>query len=322
MRAKKIRSHFDVWPAYVDILATVLMVIIFILMTFVLAQIYLSESIVSKDSAIENLTAKVCSLDQNLDAEKQRLKKMHTKLAQIETDLQLEHNLNKALNDDKANLSSRLEAMMSDLKKVTDLLDVETQTNKRDQITIEDLSRGIDKLSEELALLKQTNTTLQAENEQHKELTRVHAYRSEFFTKLKAAIGDIEDMRVVGDRFVFQSELLFAPGATDLGEEGKEKLNHLSRTLKDIAKKIPKNINWVLRVDGHTDNIPIRHAFASNWELSTARAISVVKYLIKQGIDPKNLVAAGFGEFQPLDQDKSLDGLAKNRRIEFKLDQR
>lgn len=322
MRAKKIRSHFDIWPAYVDILATVLMVIIFVLMTFVLAQIYLSESIANKDSVIENLTTKVCSLDNNLAAEKKRLQKMYSKLAQIETDLKLEHELNTTLNDDKANLSAKLEAMIGDLKKVTDLLDAESEANIRDKMTIDDLSRGVDKLSEELTLLKQANTTLRTENEQHKALTRVHAYRSEFFTRLKAAIGDIEDMHVVGDRFVFQSELLFAPGATDLGEEGKEKLNHLSLTLKDIAKKIPQNINWVLRVDGHTDHIPIRHAFASNWELSTARAVSVVKYLIKQGIEPKNLVAAGFGEFQPLDQAHAAHALAKNRRIEFKLDQR
>lgn len=321
-RTKKTRNAFDIWPAYVDILATVLMVLIFVLMTFVLSQIYLSESIVGKDSVIESLNTKLASLDQNLDLEKNRLKDASIKLKNLESQLSLELDISQKLSADKKDLKLKLENMFNDLKKVSDLLDEEAAVNKKDKITINDLNKGIEKLAEELEAIKQYNTKLEKENDTHKELTRVHSYRSEFFTKLKLAIGEVDNMHVVGDRFVFQSELLFAPGSTDLGDVGKEKLEKLGNTLKDITKKIPKNINWVLRVDGHTDHIPIRNAFASNWELSSARAISVVKFLMKQGIDPKNLVAAGFSEFQPLIKGVDEKARSKNRRIEFKLDQR
>ena len=321
-RAKKIRNAFDIWPAYVDILATVLMVLIFVLMTFVLSQIYLSDSIVGKDSVIENLNAKLASLDKNLNLEKKRLKDARVKLNKLEDDLSLELDISQKLSADKKDLKAKLENMFNELKKVSDLLDEEVTVNKKDKLTINDLNKGIEKLAQELEAIKQQNMQLTEENDVHKELTRVHSYRSEFFTKLKLAIGDMDNMQVVGDRFVFQSELLFAPGSTDVGRVGQEKLEKLGKTLKEITKKIPKNINWVLRVDGHTDHIPIRHAFTSNWELSSARAISVVKFLMKQGISPKNLVAAGFGEFQPIIKGVDEKARAKNRRIEFKLDQR
>lgn len=321
-RTKKTRNAFDIWPAYVDILATVLMVLIFVLMTFVLSQIYLSESIVGKDSVIENLNSKLASLNDNLDNEKNRLKNAHSKIKQLGDDLSLELDANIKLSSDKKDLNLKLENMLLDFKKVSDLLDEETQANKKDKITMDDLNKGIEKLSQELEAIKQQNIHLKKENDTNNDLTRVNAYRSEFFTKLKVAIGEVDNMHVVGDRFVFQSELLFAPGSTDLGTIGQEKLEKLALTLKEISKKIPKDINWVLRVDGHTDYIPIRHAFTSNWELSSARAISVVKFLMKQGINPKNLVAAGFGEFQPIAQGTDDNARAQNRRIEFKLDQR
>jgi chemotaxis protein MotB len=160
--------------------------------------------------------------------------------------------------------------------------------------------------------------SLEAENKKYK--GSIGAYRSEFFGKLIKAIGDRSDIRIVGDRFVFQSEVLFELASADLGEEGKKQLNSLATALREISEKIPANINWILRVDGHTDRLPIKSKYPSNWELSSARAISVVKYLISQGIPPERLVAAGFGEFQVLEDDPK--GQARNRRIEFKLDQR
>lgn len=321
-RTRKTRNAFDIWPAYVDILATVLMVLIFVLMTFVLSQIYLSESIVGKDSVIANLNSKLASLDENLEIEKNRLKDAHLKIKKLGDDLSLELDSNIKLSSDKKDLNIKLENILKDFKKVSDLLDEESQANKKDKITIDDLTKGIEKLSQELEAIKQQNMQLTKENETNKDLTRVNSYRSEFFTKLKLAIGEVDNMKVVGDRFVFQSELLFAPGSTDLGSVGQEKLEKLGQTLKEISKKIPKDINWILRVDGHTDHIPIRHAFSSNWELSSARAISVVKFLMKQGINPKHLVAAGFGEFQPITKGTDDNARAQNRRIEFKLDQR
>ncbi len=148
-------------------------------------------------------------------------------------------------------------------------------------------------------------------------------YRSEFFGRLRVVLGNRPDIRVVGDRFVFQSEVLFASGSAELGKEGQEQMARLAATLKSIAAKIPPEVDWVLRVDGHTDDVPISTArFPSNWELSTARAISVVKFLISQGIPPGRLAAAGFSEFQPLDTKEDEISRRRNRRIEMKLDQR
>ncbi len=147
-------------------------------------------------------------------------------------------------------------------------------------------------------------------------------YKSEFFGRVREALGNRPDVKIVGDRFVFQSELLFPSGSATLEEAGKQRLADLARTLLEIGKAIPSDINWVLRVDGHTDIKPVRFQFASNWELSSARAISVVKFLIDQGIPPERLAAAAFGEFQPIDPGTSDEALAKNRRIEIKLDQR
>ncbi len=147
-------------------------------------------------------------------------------------------------------------------------------------------------------------------------------YKSEFFGRVREALGNRPDVKIVGDRFVFQSELLFPSGSATLEEAGKQRLADLAHTLIEIGKAIPPDINWVLRVDGHTDIKPVRFQFASNWELSAARAISVVKFLIDQGIPPERLAAAAFGEFQPIDPGTSDEALAKNRRIEIKLDQR
>jgi chemotaxis protein MotB len=149
------------------------------------------------------------------------------------------------------------------------------------------------------------------------------SYRSEFFGRLREILGNRPDIRIVGDRFVFQSEVLFTPGSADLGPEAKSELDLLAGALRDVAAKIPPEIPWVLRVDGHTDKRPISTPqFPSNWELSTARAIAVTKYLISQGIPPSRLAAAGFGEFQPIDTAEGEDAFRKNRRIEFKLTER
>ena len=145
-------------------------------------------------------------------------------------------------------------------------------------------------------------------------------YRSEFFGKLRDVLGDRKDIRVEGDRFVFQSEVLFSSGSSDMVGIGRDQISRLANTLKGIASRIPKNIDWVLRVDGHTDRIPIRTSkFPSNWELSTARALAVVKLLIEDGLPPHRLAAAGFGEYQPIDKTGSYGSLRRNRRIEFKL---
>jgi len=157
------------------------------------------------------------------------------------------------------------------------------------------------------------------------ETKKLREYRSVFFGRLKKILGNTEGIDVVGDRFMFSSEVLFDRGSADIGVAGKLQLDTISNVLKDISQKIPEDINWVLRVDGHTDKIPVSQnsVFSDNWELSQARSLSVVKYMINNHkIDPKRMSAAGFGEHQPISSSNSKDDLAKNRRIEFKLTER
>jgi chemotaxis protein MotB len=165
---------------------------------------------------------------------------------------------------------------------------------------------------------------IKSENIKLSEASRMSLYRSEFFDKLQEVIHGRDGIKVVGDRFVFQAELFFESASDELSENGMEQVSGLADIIKEIGAKIPDSIKWLLRVDGHTDSRPIAGGgkFASNWELSSARAIAVVKFLIKRGINPKRLVAAGFGEHQPIAPGKTDEDYAKNRRIEFKLDER
>lgn len=148
-------------------------------------------------------------------------------------------------------------------------------------------------------------------------------YRSDFFGRLRAILGTRPDIRVVGDRFVFPSEIFFDTGQAELRPGGRDELDKLAGALVELEKKIPPDIPWVLRVDGHTDIRPISNPqFPSNWALSAARAISVVEYLVSKGVSPQHLVAAGFGEFQPLDPDRTEEAFQRNRRLELKLTER
>jgi chemotaxis protein MotB len=213
-----------------------------------------------------------------------------------------------------------------------------TQTAEA-RLQVDALNRQIGSLRDELARL---NAVLEASEAKSREQNvqivdlgkRLNAalaskveelarYRSEFFGRLREVLGDRPDIRVVGDRFVFQSEVLFQSGSADLQEGGRAQITQLARTLAEVAAKIPPDISWVLRVDGHTDRVPIATArFPSNWELSTARAVAVVKQLTERGIPSARLAATGFGEFQPLDAREDAGAYQRNRRIEFKLTER
>jgi chemotaxis protein MotB len=201
-------------------------------------------------------------------------------------------------------LNQQILAMREQLAQISAALETSEAKSKDQQVQIVDLGSKL-------------NAALASKVE---ELAR---YRSEFFGRLREALGDREDIRIVGDRFVFQSEVLFDSGSADIGQAGQEQLDKLATTLILITGEIPSDINWVLRVDGHTDKRPITSGlYPSNWELSTARAIAVVKYLASRGIPENRLAAAGFAEFSPLDPGDNEDAYTKNRRIEFKLDQR
>jgi chemotaxis protein MotB len=200
-------------------------------------------------------------------------------------------------------LNRQLLALRDQLGKLTVALDASEAKAKSDEVQVFDLGK---RLNEALA-------------SKVEELAR---YRSEFFGKLREVLGNRPDVQIVGDRFIFQSEVLFATGSADIGEDGKHQLAAFADTLKSIAVNIPTDIDWLLRVDGHTDKQPYNGPYGGNWELSTARAIAVVKFLIDQGIPPNRLVAAGFGEFRPLVDGDSQEDFRRNRRIELKLDQR
>lgn len=345
-------SKIDLWAGFVDVLATVLMVIIFVLMAFVISQAFLTDTINLKDTALQSLNRKIQTLNTSLEEEKkqhslsrQQIDQFKTLISDLEkhifgmrNDLTYASKLTgkNALKEDTTDILTQLQILKDQLILLNQALESEQQKNQEQSTHITNLSEQLEKtLSEKIVEITELKKELEQYAEKNNELEGVIVekdkklngaiglYRSQFFANLKKAIGNRQDIRIVDDRFVFQSEVLFDKGSADLELEGKRRLDQLANALKDIADKIPTNVNWILRVDGHTDNLPIKtDKFPSNWELSSARAISVVKYLIAKGIPSHHLVAAGFGEFQPLDKGKAEALLSKNRRIEFKLDQR
>jgi chemotaxis protein MotB len=177
--------------------------------------------------------------------------------------------------------------------------------------------QGRDKDAQIVNLGQRLNSALAAQVE------TLQRYRSDFFGKLREVLGNRPDIRVVGDRFVFQSEVLFPPGSADLSDSGQQQIRNIARVLRDIANQIPPEVNWILRVDGHADRTPIRTPrFASNWELSAARAIAVAQLLLQEGLPPNRVAAAAFGDNQPLDTGDTPEAYARNRRIEFRLTDR
>ena len=373
MFAARRRQHsFDIWPGFVDALAAVLMVIIFVLMTFVVAQLYLTDALNDRDQSLLSLNQQIDTLSSHLKTERLSKEEAQKTLTRLEAqiialtsqlsisaqNLAAEKTAKTQEADKAASLAQQITELQEALNHLNSALKSEEAKYKEQELELANLHRRLeDTLAKKLAELEALRRELegvQAENVQLKvqvddisqkkgidptQLTtqkgQLGQFRSDFLSKLVKVLGDRHDIRVVGDRFVFQSEVLFDRGSAELGKDGLEQLDKLAIALKEISAKIPSSIQWILRVDGHTDTIPIKRTlFPSNWELSSARAISVVRYLISQGIEPKNLVAAGFGEFQPLEarsnlktegKENSMDiekAMARNRRIEFRLDQR
>lgn len=291
----------DVWPGFVDVLATLLIVMIFVLMIFVVSQIYLSDALEGSKNGLSSLQAKLDEVSSLLHIEEKKNADLMTVYQSASE--QVIHLDQRALSAETqlASLQQHVEELNQKLQTLNGALQLAEATTIEQKLTIEELDK---KLTVALA----------------QKLEELEKYRSEFFGKLKELLGNRSDVKVVGDRFVFQSEVLFPSGSATLGKTGERNLSQLAKTLKEISEKMPADLNWVLRVDGHTDNKPIHtEKFKSNWELSAARAISVIKFLMKEGIPAHHLAAAGFGEFHPLETDAS-DG--RNRRIELKLDQR
>ena len=261
------------------------------------------------------------SLEQVLSLLKNQVDSLEKSLGEIaiERDQTLDENKNLLLQLQKINQK------LDEFKQNLDDQEAQTQAlQTRFHQTLALKAAELEQLNAQLEALQTRHEALTHEQKKNAASNRMGQYRSEFFAKLQQIIGERSDIRVVGDRFIFQSEVLFDKASAELGAEGKKKLDQLIKVLKEITEKIPKDLNWVLRVDGHTDQLPIKTSqFPSNWELSSARAISVVKYMTDKGIDAHHLVAAGFGQYHPLNRQTTDEKeLARNRRIEFKLDQR
>jgi chemotaxis protein MotB len=407
--ARSRQRDTNIWPGFVDALATLLMVIIFLLMIFVLAQFFLGQALSGRDQALVKLQSQVSELAALLSLERRNADDLRNNIAQLSGELQI----SVALRDDMKTTISRLrlQGKETEQKLATVLATAEAGKTKisaqleelnslaQDVTALralrEELEAEIAAMAEKLeqsgktllaekeisksarAKLKQSGKTLLAEREISKSAraklallnqqmaalrqtlakisqalevseklaadqkiqvsslgqrlnaalaSKVHElsrYRSEFFGRLRELLGGKKGVRIVGDRFVFQSEVLFAKGSADMGEAGKKRLLQLAQTLREISKDIPPDIDWVLRVDGHTDKDPIHTSrFPSNWELSSARAISVVQFLVSQNLPPNRFAAAGFGEFQPLEKRDDEIAKRRNRRIELKFTQR
>ena len=412
------RSHrsTNIWPGFVDALATLLLVLIFLIMVFVLAQFFLNEAISGRDAALQKLNNQVSELAELLALERRANTDLRLNVTQLSKELQASVASNddlqasvqalmlraegaetevgglkdqladafttivadktkieaqiaeladafKTIGADKAKIETQvaelarltqqvaaLKALRADLReeiaamsgklKTSDsALTEERKISESARAQLALLNRQMAALREQLSRLAATLDLAEAKAKERKveiaslgkrlnaalagKVQELSRYRSEFFGRLREVLGNNPGVRVVGDRFVFQSEVLYETGSAEIGAGGRKQLAQLAETLQRIASKIPEDINWILRVDGHTDKVPISTAkYPSNWELSTDRAISVVKFLISQRIPAERLAATGFGEHQPLDARDDEIAFRRNRRIELKLTQR
>ena len=404
------------WPGFVDALATLLMVIMFVLLVFVLIQVNLAYRVAGQDATMNDMRAQIANLGELLNLERKANDDLAAELARISSNLVDATRERDALEAQLANTSTALEQRESELARLTALqarnqtalaaveatlanrvaaletaeaalaesreriesleltleervaaLEASEAGRQKAETDLEDATAqnrlymaNIGELEEENAasqaeVVRMTNaltalrlrieelTTLLAEKEAEaardkiaiaslgkslnnalaSRVQELQRFRSEFFGRLRDILRGRDDVRIVGDRFVFQSEVLFAQGQADIATEGEQQLAKLAVALTQIAAEIPEDIDWVLQVEGHTDDIPVRAGrFADNWDLSTERALSVVRFLATQGLPPNRLAAAGYGEFQPLDSASTDAARRRNRRIEMKLTQR
>src|SRR6266850_2067729 len=329
-------SGMNYWPGFVDALSTLVLGIIFLLTIFVVVQFYLTQEVTGKDTALSRLTAQIAQLTELLSMEKtgkvsleEQLASLRSSLASAEGERDRFRGLYEGIGSGAADAQGKAAELGTQL-------DAEKKLTARALAQVEVLNQQIAALRRQLAALEEA---LDATEKKDKEsqariadlgqrlnvalaqrVQELSRYRSDFFGRLRAILGNRPDVRIVGDRFVFQAEVFFDTGQAVLRPEGRAELDKLATALTELDKQIPSEIAWVLRVDGHTDIRPTTGAtFRTNWDLSAARAISVVQYMIGRGISPQRLVAAGFGEFQPIDPDRTEEAFSRNRRIELKL---
>jgi chemotaxis protein MotB len=374
------RRSTDIWPGFVDALAALLMVVVFVLLLFSLGQYFLTDALTGRDKALDTLRGRAAELANVLAMERKEKAALDQKLRETTGKLQASVRLREELTTNLNAMTAQAQAAADETRRIsTELAGVTSRLTTSEQ-TVASQQASLDQLNQEKARLEQSlAASQQATRDQeqlsaeaqakvndldsriaslNEQLARISKaleaseakvasqgvqiedlgnrlnvalankveelarYRSEFFGKLREALKDNKDVRVEGDRFVLPSGVLFGSASAELDASGKHQIAAVTDTLQEIAKTIPPDIDWVLRVDGHTDRRPIRVVFPSNWELSSARAISIVKYMIELGVPADRLVAAGFGEFHPIDPADTEEAYARNRRIELKLSSR
>ena len=362
------------WPGFVDALASLLMVIIFVLMIFVLSQFFLSQKMTGQDEALVKLRNNLLELGEMLSLERQtttelttQLSLLETKIVEVKKNLQYEKELVNQFKEELAGQSNILSLNQSEIENLKEKLKIKIQDalllknnleqlekriNKKDtdineknetinanKKEINELISASLKLRNKLSQLQTLLSAYKAKDKKEKVKTinigkemnsalarrveELQKFKSDFFGRVRELIKGRKEIRIVGDRFVFQSEVLFKVGSEELGVKGQEEMAKLAITLMDIEKSLPTDIDWILQIDGHTDNLPVKKGqnYLDNWELSTKRALSVLRFLIKQGIKPDRLSASGYGSFQPIDKKNTNIARAKNRRIEMKITQ-
>lgn len=416
------RRTIDIWPGFVDALAALLMVVMFVLLLFSVGQFLLTDALVGRDETLDRLRSRITGLADVLAMERKEKSDLQNRLSSLTGELEVTLKTRDELEKRLADMTLQAQGTATELRRVEgelqlarnsiadqeqtlrqqrDTIAERNQTLQQQRDTIAERDQTLQRQSDTIAerdqtLLQQRDTVSRLETDRrqlqtsleaskqetaeqvvlvgqaqagvaelndqiaalNEQLARINQalevseaklqdkdveigdlgrrlnlaladkveemsrYRSEFFGKLREALSDNPDVRIEGDRFVLPSEVLFSSASADLDKRGAKEIATVARTLKEITQQIPDDIDWVLRVDGHTDRRPIRRVFASNWELSSARAISIVKYMISQGIPAEHLVAAGFGQYHPIDPDKSEQAYRRNRRIELKLTSR
>ena len=349
--------EINIWPGFVDILGTLLIVTIFTVLISTITQIYFNDQLQIKRGEISSLDDEIKKLLYELNEVNTEKKKLQKSYKDLLTSFENSEKKNKKLNKEYKKIEElknksdyllkmkiqELEELVNEKGRLLDSLKSKNQNlkqldteNKKISLEVFELKRDLDKLNKRLTELSKILINSEEEDKKNKVIIKnlgeklnqalagkvleLKEYQSVFFRKIKQAIGEREDILVVGDRFIFPSEIFFQSGSDIIQKSGYEKLDKIALSLKEISEQIPNKIDWILRVDGHTDKIPINNEkFNSNWHLSSSRAINIVKFLIKEGIEPHRLVAAGFGENYPIDAGNSDSSLQKNRRIEIKL---
>jgi chemotaxis protein MotB len=346
-------NGLNAWPGYVDALSTLLMVIMFVLLVFVLAQAFLSVTLSSRDKQLDQVNQELAKLTEMLSLERGHAAELQASIAQLGQQIATGNQVRAALaqrltvaqgqvgqaNQAQQDLAAQLAEANVRAGTATQQAAEATKFSDSARAQLALLSQQIEQLRAQMAAVAQALDLAEASGRDKDtqianlgqrlnaalaaKVEELQQYRSEFFGKLRQVLANRPGISVVGDRFVFQSEVLFPVGGADMTDAGKAQINDLADTIKQIAPEIPANIPWIMRVDGHTDRQPIKSGpFASNWELSAARAITVVKLLIADGVPAEHLAATGFADYQPLDKGDTPDAYAKNRRIELRLTDR